>query len=81
MIEMAGSGGLILLAGFTNGSFAANNSQGMMQAAVVVLQMTESVLEPASMSDSDSSYTRRIAISWVFTSVVVAVLITLASHM
>lgn len=42
MLEMAGSDGLMLLAGFTYGSFAASNPQKNMDAVVVILQTTAS---------------------------------------
>lgn len=57
MIEMAGSNGLMLLAGHTFGSFASENAGGTMQAAVVMLQSpgyTHSPT-PAPVSGSESS--------------------------
>lgn len=45
-MELTGSNGSIPLAGFTYGSFAANNTQNIRQGVVVPQQRTESVPSP-----------------------------------
>lgn len=81
MIEMAGSDGLMLLAGYTFGSFAANNSARTMQAAVVLLQTAgytpAPTPAPTSTSESEDSSAISDSIPWVASAAAVLILAAL----